>query len=431
METLFYIFCTTVPSHIIPFVLFWNFPWRSRKAALILVCVNVCFKMGFAGYYISHGWNFRNTELAFAVVGFAIYGAFLCMHLFKMLFTYILIVDYLLIVRGIASFIAVRYLHTLSQGIQSSLICILLYVMTLPVLLRFFQRVANQVYRTEAPRLWQTIWLLPALFSMMAVLFTDSYLESSVNSYFFLFCRISLFLCVFVIYHVLLQSLDGFQKQITLEQQMLAEKNMMEMQMEEQKKHSLLIMEMAEQTRQQRHDLRHQLMVIQSLANSNLSELNIYVHSLIAKIPPGINIYCENPTVNAIVSHYDAICTQENISFTVEIVIPMHNRIKDNELCAVFGNLLENAVEACQRMKEGPRFIVLKSSLQYDTLTITMDNSFHGTVKQENGKYYSSKRNGFGVGLSSIRSVARTYQGDASFRHEQKTFFSSVHFKIL
>lgn len=186
-----------------------------------------------------------------------------------MLFTYILIVDYLLIVRGVASFFAVRCLHSGSHSIQSSLICILLYFLTLPVLLRFFQRVANQVYRTEAPRLWRTIWLIPALFSMMTVLFTDSYLESSMNSYFFLFCRISLFLCVFIIYYVLLQSLDGFQKQITLEQQMLFEKNMMEMQMEEQKKHNLLIMEMAEQTKQQRHDLRHQLMVIQALAQTH------------------------------------------------------------------------------------------------------------------------------------------------------------------
>lgn len=431
METLFYIFCTTVPSHIIPFVLFWNFPWRSRKAALILVCVNVCFKMGFAGYYISRGWSFRNAELAFALLGFAIYGAFLCMHLFKMLFTYILIVDYLLIVRGIASFIAVRYLHTLSQGIQSSLICILLYVITLPALLRFFRKVANQVYRTEAPGLWRTIWLLPALFSLMTVLFTDSYLESSVNSYFFLFCRISLFICVFIIYYVLLQSLNNFQKQITLEQQILFEKNLMEMQMEEQKKHNLLIMEMAEQTKQQRHDLRHQLIAIQALANNNDPQLKNYIQSLIEKIPPGINIYCDNPTVNAILSHYDAICSQEKIAFTPKIVVPMHTKIKDHELCSIFGNLLENAVDACKRMTEGPRFIVLKSSLQYDTLMITMDNSFDGTVKQENGKYYSSKRNGFGVGLSSIRSVARTYQGDASFRHEQKTFFSSVYLKIF
>lgn len=430
METLFYIFCTTVPSHIIPFVLFWNFPWRSKKAALILVCINVFFKMAFAGYYISHGWNFRNIELLFAVLGFAIYSIFLCMHLFKMLFTYILIVDYLLIIRGIASFIVVRYLHTFSQGIQSSLICILLYILTLPLLLRFFRKVTNQVYRTEAPKLWRTIWLIPALFSMMTVLFTDSYLESSVNRYFFLFCRISLLVCVFVIYYVLLQSLDGFQKQITLEQQMIFEKNMMEMQMEEQKKHNLLIMEMTEQTKQQRHDLRHQLMVIQSLANSNNSELKNYVQSLIDKLPPGIHLYCENPTVNAILSHYDAICAQEKITFTTKVVVPTHNKIKDHELCSIFGNLLENAVEACRRMEEGPRFIILKSGLQYDTLTITMDNSFNGKVKQENGKYYSSKRNAWGVGLSSIQAIAKSHQGNAFFSHNEQIFFSSVYFQI-
>ena len=48
MGQLFYIFCTTLPSHIIPFVLFWNFQWRSRRLALALVTVNVLCKMAAA-----------------------------------------------------------------------------------------------------------------------------------------------------------------------------------------------------------------------------------------------------------------------------------------------------------------------------------------------------------------------------------------------
>mgnify|MGYP000441231328 CR=1 FL=1 len=70
MAQLFYIFCTTLPSHIIPFTLFWNFQWRSRKAALVLVAFNVLCKMTTAAYYQANGLYFRNLELLFAVVGF-------------------------------------------------------------------------------------------------------------------------------------------------------------------------------------------------------------------------------------------------------------------------------------------------------------------------------------------------------------------------
>ncbi|MEG1447678.1 MAG: GHKL domain-containing protein, partial [Ruthenibacterium sp.] len=60
-------------------------------------------------------------------------------------------------------------------------------------------------------------------------------------------------------------------------------------------------------------------------------------------------------------------------------------------LCIIFGNLLENGIEACNRMTAGTKFIRLRSRLQYGTLTVTMDNSFHGIITKSSGKFLSSK----------------------------------------
>lgn len=49
-----------------------------------------------------------------------------------------------------------------------------------------------------------------------------------------------------------------------MREQMLFEKHLLDLQREEQKKQSLLLMEKAQQTKRQRHDLRHQLKVIQA-----------------------------------------------------------------------------------------------------------------------------------------------------------------------
>lgn len=59
-----------------------------------------------------------------------------------------------------------------------------------------------------------------------------------------------------------------------------------------------------------------------------------------------------------------------------------------------------------------------------------MDNSFHGHFKQERGKYPSSKREDFGVGLSSIQAVARKRGGDARFETDSNVFHSSVYVQI-
>lgn len=377
-------------------------------------------------------WRPLRTSGRLTSTSFLLYIIFLWVNFSKLLFTYILIVDYLLVIRGIASFVAVRLFQASSQGWISSFVCLLLYLLSLPVLLRFFRQVAGQVYRTQAPRLWRTVWLIPALFTILTLLSTNSYLEDSAESWFFLFCRISLLLCVFVIYYVLLQTLENLQKQIMMEQQMIFEKHLLEIQMEEQKKHSLLILENAKQTRQMRHDLRHQLTAIQAMVGNENPQLTAYISTLIHAIPSTVKAYCENPTVNAVVSHYAHICQRGGISFTAQLVVPAHNsHVSDSSLCVIFGNLLENAVEACGRMTEGKRYIRLSSVLEHGVLTITMDNSFDGKARLQDGVFYSHKRMNFsGIGLSSIRAVARAHQGDARFEAKGSVFLSSAYVKL-
>lgn len=431
METLFYIFVTTLPSHIIPFSMFWTFSWRSKKVALCLVSCNVLCKMAAYFYCVANGLDFRIPELLFAAVGFCIYVCFLRMDFFKQLFTYILIVDYLLVIRGFSSFAASRFFQAPSQGWVSSFVSVSLYLLTLPLLLRFFRQVAGQVYRTQAPKLWRTVWLIPVLFTILTLLFTNAYLENSAKSWVFLFCRVSLLVCVFVIYYVLLQALENLQKQIKMEQQMIFETHLLELQMEEQQKHTQLIMENAERTRQMRHDLRHQLIAIQALAGNANPQLSQYIGTLIQNIPTAVREYCENLAVNAMVSHYAALCQQEHIDLTVQLAVPKQcPHINDSSLCILFGNLLENAVEACGRMTHGQRFLRLNSRLEHGVLTITMDNSFDGNVHQENGRFRSSKRDDFGVGLTSLQTVVRAHGGNARFEPDGTVFHTSCFLTI-
>ena len=256
-----------------------------------------------------------------------IYCCFLRLSPFKMLFTYLLIVDYLLIIRGIVSVLAVQVFGIPIQGWGSSFVCILLYGVTLPLLLRFFRQVANLVYRTDAPRLWRIIWLVPAFVTVLALIFTDSYLESSVDSGFFLFCRIGLLVCVFAIYYVLLQSLEGLEQQAALRQRLVFESRLLEMQMEEEEKRSLLLMETAEQI--QADAPRPAPPSDRDPGHGRGREPQAGRLSLGAD--PGhprrtSRDYCENPTVNAVVSHYAARCRQEGIAFTARLIGPRAER---------------------------------------------------------------------------------------------------------
>lgn len=182
----------------------------------------------------------------------------------------------------------------------------------------------------------------------------------------------------------------------------------------------------------QRHDLRHQLTVLRSLS-ADEKKLSEYIDRLTEKIPSGEGIrLCENYAVNAVAAYYYGVAQQSGIEPDVSLIVPMElDADVESDLCVVVGNLMENAVEACVRMESGRRFIHVGSELQYGVLTITVDNSFAGTLQKRDGAFLSSKREGEGTGISSVAMVAKRHDGNARFESKDRVFQASVYLKIL
>ena len=193
------------------------------------------------------------------------------------------------------------------------------------------------------------------------------------------------------------------------------------------------LMENVESAKFMRHDMKHHLAVINEYVQSeNISAVKGYLEGM----ELGLNtskskFYCENYAVNAIVNHYIAFAENDGIKTTIKLNVPANaGQIKESDLCVIVGNLLENAVEACRNLPKAERFIRLFSYVQDDFLTFTMENSFDGDVKAWGGLFYSTKRDGGGIGLSSVQAVAERYGGDARFEAKEAVFLSSVYVEM-
>ena len=231
-----------------------------------------------------------------------------------------------------------------------------------------------------------------------------------------------LFLITFIAGLGFKDSLELKKKSDLLEQ----EKHILQIQTQEQRSHSLLLAKNEQELSRQRHDLRHHLAAIQELSGDN-RELQDYLASLIQKIPQAARSYCENRVVNAILCHYAALCEQEGIALHTQLMVPeTGSQDTDSDLCVIFANLLENAVEACQRMESGEKYIHLSSNVQYQMIAIAMENSFNGQVSQIGGRFRSSKRDAYGTGLSSVRSIAEAADGSADFQPHGGMFHSRI-----
>lgn len=183
-----------------------------------------------------------------------------------------------------------------------------------------------------------------------------------------------------------------------------------------------------EETKKARHDLRHHLSVIQSYAAAGETEkLNGYLNEYVLSLPHDADIiFCENFAVNSLLCYYIGIAKSEGIQVDTRLELPADIGISDTDLCIIFGNCVENAIEACRKLTEG-KFIKINSRLTGKLLTITIDNSFNGEIKKEGDVFLSNKHEGKpsrGIGISSVKAVVQKYGESAQFATHSAAHFA-------
>ena len=424
METIVYMLLTSLPCHCIVLFQYWDFPWRSRKLAIVLAVLNTCLKLAVMRLALSSGWPLRPLEIAISVLGAAIYFCLLRVSWSKLLFTYVLVLDYLIVVRGISSFLGVSLFSSGSQSWQSSLVCVALYLLTLPWLLWSFRRTARMVYHTDAPELWRTIWLAPALTSAVVLLYTDAFDPESVGTWSFLLARFILLACVLVVYSSLLRSLDGLRQRAILEERARQDENILALQRSQ---YAELRTHM-EEIRRARHDLRQHQNVIRSfLDTGDIQALRAYLHMQeeVAGEPP-IRLYCKNYAMNLLISYYAWQLRNQDIPFEVQSDLPEELSVPEPDLCVILGNLLENGLEACAGQDQPWLRLSLRQSGPR-AVAILADNSCAAPpAVLGNGTFRSRKGPREGIGTQSVRYIARKYNGTADFSWSGGVFRASV-----
>ncbi len=189
---------------------------------------------------------------------------------------------------------------------------------------------------------------------------------------------------------------------------------------------------MVETARILRHDCKHHLHVAQILLETGrIQEAREYLLAFGTKCDEGVlPVYCQNPAVNALLTGYKNRCRDEEIEFAAAVELPERAPMDSFELCTLLGNLLENALEACRKAKEGQRRIELRGAPQGGQLLITVTNTFDGTVLQEEDHIVSRKGAAGGLGIKSIRNIASRHQGEYIPHWEKNTFTASVMLRL-
>lgn len=107
--------------------------------------------------------------------------------------------------------------------------------------------------------------------------------------------------------------------------------------------------------------------------------------------------------------------------------VPKDLHIPDNVLSISLGNLLENALEASRHVETGKRKVTIKSVCSGGMILFNIGNTYAGTLlPSKNGLYLSTKHTDSGIGLVSVRSIVEQNQGKMEITHTDTQFIVTV-----
>lgn len=195
-------------------------------------------------------------------------------------------------------------------------------------------------------------------------------------------------------------------------------------QLELQKAQYERLTEHIEKTARLQHDWRHHLLLIKSLTeDGNLAELRRYTDAYFNEYSEEDETpVCKNHSVDIILRHYISIAKANGTTVTTSANIPEDIKISGVDLCIVFGNLVENAMESCKKQTSGKRFIDIKAKPVGAQLAIMIQNSYDGEVVKTDEGFLSSKHEGYGIGISSVRGIAETDGGSFDVSYKDNVF---------
>ena len=180
-----------------------------------------------------------------------------------------------------------------------------------------------------------------------------------------------------------------------------------------------------------RHDIRHHLLVIrQQLVSGENAEAEKYITTLSGKLEHPIGyVSVKNGIVDAILNYYAKQFEKENISLRIAGNMPQNCQVEAFDLCTIFSNLLQNALEATVRSEE--KYIELSIRFEEDMIFIRERNSFCGELQWNGDEILTSKREreSHGFGLINLKESVRKYEGSTLCRAEGQEFILEIMLK--
>ena len=176
-----------------------------------------------------------------------------------------------------------------------------------------------------------------------------------------------------------------------------------------------------------RHDYHNHLQSIKAhIKLEQYEELVKYLYDLEVDLKDVSNLVeTGNVELDAILNAKISLALNHQIKVEYKAVVPEKLTVKNIDLCVLLGNLIDNAVEACDLMSE-KKFIRLYIGVFKSQLYISVTNSTKELVRKLDEEYITTKRGNHGHGLKRINNIVNKYDGFINRKNEPGVFVTEI-----
>lgn len=191
-------------------------------------------------------------------------------------------------------------------------------------------------------------------------------------------------------------------------------------------KQTVEIQNMYRQMQEWRHDYRNHIQNMKNRLDSDNGELERYLDDLADDLTQAdTSIKTGNVMADAVLNSKLSVAEQKSIQLNVKAHIPTGVTMTDVELCSVLGNLLDNAMEACEKLPYNERFLRVYIDKFKGQFYLSVQNASPGVLRKGN-IFHTTKFGTHGFGLFRIDRIAKKYGGYVNRQFEEGVFATEL-----
>ena len=168
------------------------------------------------------------------------------------------------------------------------------------------------------------------------------------------------------------------------------------------------------------HDLKNHLLVMES--RQNTEETRQMAETLRSQIADYEDyVHTGNEFLDIILKDKAAKAREKQIDFSAMVDFHGIDFMEPLDISTIFGNAIDNAIEASENLPEYKRLITVKAERIRDMLLITIENN---TLPGNHLTEGTTKKDRFvhGFGIPNIKKAVEKYGGQCSFQQEERVY---------